>query len=62
MKVMVAALPKPANNPNPHIRIESASSKASSIGSIECDFPAFLIRTGIMGTNSSLVNRNAPFY
>ena len=41
MKVMVAALPKPANSPNPHIRIESTSSKASFIAQNKCDCPTF---------------------
>ena len=41
MKAIVAALPKPANSPNPHIRIESTSSKASFIVQIECDCPTF---------------------
>ena len=37
MKVMVAALPNPANNPSAHIKIESMSSRASFIVQNEQD-------------------------
>ena len=37
MKVMVAALPKTANSPNPHIRIERTSSKVSFIVQKKCN-------------------------